>query len=54
MVSMESNSDYSSSLNEDDNGIEKAKRAKETNWIFYSIAASILFTSCNLFLVELS
>ena len=54
---MELKSDYSSSLLSDDRDLslsEIERRSKSTGWIFYSLAGSIIFTSCNLFMVELS
>ena len=50
---MESKTDYSSTIYNDQES-SVPPDIDEDNWIFYSIAGSILFTSCNLFLVELS
>lgn len=33
---------------------KNTKERSGTSWIFYSLIGSIFFTSCNLFLVELS
>ena len=30
------------------------RNSSSNSWIFYSLAASVIFTSCNLFMVELS